>query len=92
MSETATPPFPSIELNRCPFDFYEHGRSSVPVEKVPERNEVRLYRHEDIAFVLQHEELFSAYIPTAHTSRGLISVARFTSERMTESATRRTGT
>jgi cytochrome P450 len=71
MSETATPPFPSIELNRCPFDFYEHGRSSAPVEKVPERDEVRLYRHEDIAFVLQHEELFSAYIPTAHTSRGL---------------------
>ena len=71
MTDTLAPPFPSSELNQCPFGFYDRGRATTPIEKVPERPEFRLYRHEDIAFVLQNEELFSAYIPTAHTSRGL---------------------
>jgi cytochrome P450 len=71
MTDTLAPTFPSTELNQCPFDFYDQGRATRPVEQVPGRQEFRLYCHEDIAFVFQHEDMFSAYIPTAHTSRGL---------------------
>jgi cytochrome P450 len=71
MTDTQATVFPSAELNQCPYDFYERGREASPVEQVAGSQEFRLYRHRDIAFVLQHEDLFSAYIPTAYTSAGL---------------------
>jgi cytochrome P450 len=71
MTETLTPAFPSAAVNQCPYDFYARGRESCPVEKVAGAPEYRLYGHREIAFVLQHEDLFSAYIPTAYTSAGL---------------------
>jgi len=71
MTETLAPEFPSADVNQCPYDFYARGRESSPVERVPGAQEYRLYRHQDIAFVFQNEQLFSAYIPTAYTSAGL---------------------
>jgi cytochrome P450 len=71
MSDTQSPPFPSVALNQCPYPFYDEGRENTPIQAVPESNEFRLFRHEDIAFVLSNEDKFTAYIPAAHTSRGL---------------------
>ena len=62
-------PFPSVELNRCPFPFYDERREATPIEQVP--GGYRIYRHEDIAFVLQNEDWFSAYIPGNQTSKGI---------------------
>ncbi len=71
MTETLAPAFPSADLNQCPFEFYEQGRGTSPVQKAAGADEYRLFGYKEIAFVLQNEDLFSAYIPTAHTSRGL---------------------
>lgn len=63
--------FPSTELNECPYGYYETSRSDRPIEVVGDGEEVRLFRHEDIAYVFRNEDRFSAYIPGSHTSRGL---------------------
>jgi cytochrome P450 len=63
--------FPSAQLNECPYPFYEQGRETQPVQPVPERNEVRLFKHEDVAWVLQNEQHFSAYMPQSNASQGL---------------------
>ena len=62
--------YPSTDLLQCPYGFYEAGRTE-GIRKVPGRNEVLVFGHREIAWVLGHEELFTAYIPNAHTSLGL---------------------
>jgi len=63
--------FPSPELIGDPFAFYAAGRESGRIHKVPSREDYLLFRHEDIRQVLENEDLFSAYVPTAHESKGL---------------------
>jgi cytochrome P450 len=51
--------FPSPEVTRCPFPFYEALREEAPVFKYPDRDEYLVSRRKDIMHVLQHPELFS---------------------------------
>jgi cytochrome P450 len=62
--------FPAAELLQCPYATYAEGREG-GVEKLPGREEYLVFRHDDIAWALQHEEKFSAYIPGMYTTRGL---------------------
>jgi cytochrome P450 len=50
---------PSAEVSECPYPFYKSLRAEAPVYKYPGRNEYLVSRHEDIAYVSKHPELFS---------------------------------
>lgn len=69
--QAATVPFPSAEANKCPFGFYDQLRASCPVRPVPEQNQVQLFRHEDVSWVLQNEDKFTIYEPGSPSSVGL---------------------
>jgi cytochrome P450 len=71
MSASEIADFPSARLNECPYPFYSERTERSPIEHVPDTNEFRLYRHQDIAYVFQNETLFSAYLPDSNSSRGL---------------------
>ncbi len=50
--------YPSSELVECPYPFFDRVRDERPVYQDPETGLIMLFRHEDIFFVLQHDELF----------------------------------
>jgi cytochrome P450 len=51
--------FPSDEITKCPFPFYERMRDEEPVYKHPERNEYLISRRADIMDVLSRPQVFS---------------------------------
>ncbi|MDB5425411.1 MAG: cytochrome [Phenylobacterium sp.] len=51
--------FPSPEVTKCPYPFYEALRTEAPVYKYPDRNDFLLSRRDDILFVLRNPEIFS---------------------------------
>ncbi|MCR5879571.1 cytochrome P450 [Phenylobacterium sp. J367] len=51
--------FPSPEVTKCPYPFYEALRSEAPVYKYPDRNDFLISRREDILFVLRQPDIFS---------------------------------
>jgi cytochrome P450 len=62
--------FPSPELMQCPYPLYDAGRAE-RVLRLPGRDEYAVFGHREIAWVLQHEDRFTALIPDAHTSVAL---------------------
>jgi cytochrome P450 len=57
---TVTPPapWPSQELNSCPFPFYAELRHDAPVYRDPVRGDYLVSRFDDINFVLRHPDVF----------------------------------
>lgn len=51
--------FPSAEVTKCPYPFYEALREEAPVYKYPGRNDYLLSRREDILVVLHNPQVFS---------------------------------
>src|ERR1700730_9842182 len=52
--------FPSPEVTKCPYPFYEALRREAPVYKYPGRNDYLVSRREDIVYVMRHPEIFSS--------------------------------
>jgi cytochrome P450 len=53
-----TQSYPSPELLECPYPFFAEGREHAPVYKDPVTGFYLLFRHEDIAFAQQRDDLF----------------------------------
>jgi cytochrome P450 len=51
--------FPSPEVTKCPYPFYEALRSESPVYKYPDRNDFLISRRDDILAVLNNPKVFS---------------------------------
>lgn len=51
--------FPSAEVTKCPYPFYEALRTQAPVYKYPDRNDFLLSRREDILSALNNPKIFS---------------------------------
>ena len=51
--------FPSFEVAKCPYPYFEALRTEAPVYKHPDRNEYIVSRHEDIVLVAKNSDLFS---------------------------------
>jgi cytochrome P450 len=64
--------FPSEEVTKCPYPFYEALRTEAPVYRYPERDDYLLSRREDILFVLNNPKVFS--------NRTYLADGTFTSE------------
>ena len=50
--------YPSLELNECPYPFFDRVREEAPVYRDPDTGVYLVFRHEDIAFALRNHELF----------------------------------
>lgn len=51
--------FPSADVNRCPFTYYDTLRREAPIYKLSRRDEYVVSSHADIYFITRHPELFS---------------------------------
>jgi cytochrome P450 len=59
MSTAAEQQYPSAALLECPYPFFDHARDQKPVYQDPATGIFLVFRHEDIAFALRHDEIFS---------------------------------
>jgi cytochrome P450 len=50
--------YPSPELLECPFPFFARAREQEPVRRDPVTGMYLVFRHEDIAFALRHDDVF----------------------------------
>ncbi len=60
MSIAEAPSYPSPELLECPYPFFEQAREHSPVYQDPATGMYLVFRHEDIAFALQNDHIFTA--------------------------------
>ena len=60
MSIAEAPSYPSPELLECPYLFFEQAREHSPVYQDPATGMYLVFRHEDIAFALQNDHIFTA--------------------------------
>jgi cytochrome P450 len=51
--------YPSPELLECPYPFFDEAREQTPVYQDPETGIFLVFRHEDIAFALKNDHIFS---------------------------------
>jgi cytochrome P450 len=58
--------YPSAELMKCPYPFYEEGLDSAPVVKMPDREEYLVLRHASICEILRDDESFGTELPGEH--------------------------
>jgi cytochrome P450 len=64
MTDTAREPvpyerYPSLELNECPYPFFERALEQAPVYQDRESGVFLVFRHADIQFVLRRSDLFA---------------------------------
>ena len=59
MSAAAEQQYPSPELLECPYPFFDQAREKSPVYQDPATGIFLVFRHEDIAFALRNDDIFS---------------------------------